>query len=60
VQGDADEFVDHETVLGWTRSLEPAPDVRILAGAEHFFHGRLTELRALLSEWLGRQLPAVP
>jgi uncharacterized protein len=51
-QGDADELVDHERVLAWTRQLEPAPDVRILAGAEHFFHGRLTELRSMLGAWL--------
>jgi alpha/beta superfamily hydrolase len=52
-QGDADEVVDHGRVLVWTRSLEPAPEVKILAGAGHFFHGRLTELRSILAGWLG-------
>ena len=56
VQGDADELVNHEAVLGWTRDLNPAPQVEILPGAEHFFHGRLTVLRALVGEWLGRRL----
>ncbi len=51
-QGDVDDLVDHERVLAWTKSLTPAPEVRILPGAEHFFHGRLTELRALLGAWL--------
>ncbi len=51
-QGDADELVDHERVLAWTRALDPAPEVRILAGAEHFLHGRLTELRSELRGWL--------
>jgi len=51
-QGDADDLVDHERVLAWTRTLEPAPEVTILPGAEHFMHGRLTELRALLGGWL--------
>ncbi len=51
-QGDADDLVDHERVLAWTRSLDPAPEVRILPGAEHFFHGRLTELRSILGVWL--------
>ena len=55
-QGDADELVDHERVLDWTRALNPAPDVRILSGAEHFFHGRLTELRSLLGGWLGARM----
>ena len=51
-QGDADELVDHERVLAWTSELEPAPEVRVLSGAEHFFHGRLTELRSVLGAWL--------
>jgi alpha/beta superfamily hydrolase len=51
-QGDRDDLVDHERVLAWTRTLVPAPDVRVLAGAEHFFHGRLTELRSLVGAWL--------
>ena len=51
-QGDADDLVDHEQVIAWTRTLEPAPEVRILPGAEHFLHGRLTELRTVLGAWL--------
>ncbi|MGH8430284.1 MAG: alpha/beta hydrolase [Solimonas sp.] len=59
LQGDADELVDHEAVLGWTRTVTPAPEVRILPGAEHFFHGRLTEMRNLLGEWLAGRVAAV-
>jgi alpha/beta superfamily hydrolase len=55
-QGDADDLVDHAAVTDWTKSLDPPPDVRILAGAEHFFHGRLTQLRALVGEWLAANL----
>jgi hypothetical protein len=55
-QGDADDLVDHERVRAWTQSLDPAPEVKILGGAEHFFHGRLTELRALLSGWLAARV----
>jgi alpha/beta superfamily hydrolase len=51
-QGDADDLVDHERVIAWARTLEPAPEVRILPGAEHFLHGRLTELRTILGAWL--------
>lgn len=58
VQGDVDELVNHEAVLDWTRALDPAPEVKILPGAEHFFHGRLTVLRSLVGEWLGRHLKA--
>lgn len=65
VQGDADELVNHEAVLGWSRTLDPAPQVEILPGAEHFFHGRLTAVRSLVGEWLkskrgGRAAPSVP
>ena len=56
VQGDADTLVNHEAVLGWTRDLDPAPQVEILPGAEHFFHGRLTVLRSLVGEWMGHHL----
>ena len=59
-QGDADELVDHERVLAWTRALEPAPEVRILPGAEHFMHGRLTELRTLLGAWLAARAAETP
>ena len=55
-QGDRDDLVNHESVLEWTRRLQLAPEVRILPGAEHFFHGRLTELRALTGAWLAAHL----
>jgi alpha/beta superfamily hydrolase len=45
VQGDDDAVVDVDEVLDWVNDLEPGPEIRILAGAEHFFHGRLIELR---------------
>ena len=59
-QGDRDELVDHEAVLAWTGSLDPPPLVRILPGAEHFFHGRLTLLRSLVGDWLAAQLAENP
>ena len=45
-------IADHERVVAWTRTLTPAPEVKILPGAEHFLHGRLTELRGLVGAWL--------
>jgi alpha/beta superfamily hydrolase len=45
IQGDRDEVVDVKAVLEWTRTAAPAPQVRVVAGAEHFFHGRLNDLR---------------
>jgi len=46
VQGDADEVLDASAVLRWTATVSPAPEVKVLQGASHFFHGRLPELRA--------------
>jgi alpha/beta superfamily hydrolase len=44
-QGDRDELVDWNDVVAWTKSVSPPPTVVILPGAEHFFHGRLNDLR---------------
>jgi len=55
VQGDNDELVNHDSVLKWTRTLTPAPQVEIFAGADHFFHGRITQLREKVAGWLGGQ-----
>ena len=45
IQGDEDELVDVEETIEWVNSLEPGPELLVMAGAEHFFHGRLVELR---------------
>ena len=59
-QGDADELVDHERVLAWTKSVSPPPQVRLFAGGEHFFHGRLTEMRTVLGAWLAAHAAGNP
>lgn len=45
VQGDEDELVAVDETIEWMNSLEPGPELLVLPGAEHFFHGRLVELR---------------
>lgn len=45
IQGDADDVVDPRAVLEWARTLSPPPQISVLEGAGHFFHGRLGELR---------------
>jgi hypothetical protein len=52
VQGDRDELVDVAIVRSWAAGFSPPPELRVLAGAEHFFHGRLGELRAAVLEFL--------
>jgi uncharacterized protein len=45
VQGDVDELVDLQDVRAFAARFEPAPRLVVLPGVEHFFHGRLTDLR---------------
>jgi alpha/beta superfamily hydrolase len=37
--------VPADRVLGWAATVKPAPQIRVLPGAGHFFHGRILELR---------------
>lgn len=45
VQGDQDELVDVDETVTWVDGLEPGPELLIIPEGEHFFHGRLVELR---------------
>jgi len=45
VQGDADDVVPPSEVLAWAQGLAHPPQLAVLPGAGHFFHGRLNELR---------------
>ena len=51
-QGDQDELVDVEETVEWVDGLEPGPELLIIPGGEHFFHGRLRELRDAVSEFV--------
>lgn len=46
IHGDLDEVVELDAVLHWARP-QHLP-VIVLSGAEHFFHGRLTQLRDIV------------
>lgn len=54
VQGDADEVVPTAAVLEWARTLVPPPQISLLPGASHFFHGRINDLRDVLLDFLTR------
>ena len=55
IQGDEDELVPVDEIVEWVDSLEPGPELLVLPGAEHFFHGRLNDLRAAVMEFVARQ-----
>jgi alpha/beta superfamily hydrolase len=54
VQGDADDVVPASVVSAWARSLSPAPQLQVLPGAGHYFHGRINELRDAIVEFMQR------
>ena len=45
VQGDQDELIDLSAVRAWAAGFTPEPQLQVIEGAEHFFHGKLTQLR---------------
>jgi uncharacterized protein len=51
-QGDADDVVPPDSVLDWAAKQPRKPRLHVLAGAGHFFHGRLHELKPLLLDFL--------
>jgi len=52
VQGDEDELVDVEETVEWVNGLEPGPELLVILQGEHFFHGRLTELRQAVMDFV--------
>jgi alpha/beta superfamily hydrolase len=51
VQGDADELVNAQDTLDWIKPLANPPQVALLPGVEHFFHGKLNELREAVTSF---------
>ena len=52
VQGDADDVVDPQRVFEWVKRIAPAPDLVVVPGVGHFFHGHLAELREAVANAL--------
>lgn len=54
IHGDLDEVVELDAVLHWARP-QHLP-VAVLAGADHFFHGRLVQLKQIVLRHFGALL----
>ena len=54
LQGDEDELVSVDETVDWLNSLAPGPELQVFEGAEHFFHGRLTDLRGAVVSFVER------
>lgn len=48
--GDADEVVPFDEVSDWAERVVPTPHYQVFSEGGHFFHGRLTDLKASLQE----------
>ncbi len=54
LQGDQDELVDADETIAWVNGLDPGPELQILDGAVHFFHGKLTLLREAVEAFIAK------
>jgi hypothetical protein len=54
VQGGDDEVVSSEAVRDWVHSLDPPPELAMLPGVDHFFHGHIGLLRQTLATRLAK------
>jgi alpha/beta superfamily hydrolase len=54
LQGDQDELVDVDETIAWVNQLNPGPELQIIDGAEHFFHGKLIVLREALEVFIAK------
>jgi len=50
IQGDNDELVDAVGVVHWAQQCVPSPHMALLAGAGHYFHGRLNDLMSIIRD----------
>ncbi len=54
VQGDDDELVDVADIQRWVATLPVPPELVMLQGVQHFFHGRMNDLRQVVLDWVRR------
>ncbi|HSG64701.1 MAG TPA: alpha/beta family hydrolase [Gammaproteobacteria bacterium] len=57
VHGADDALIELDALVGWLDSLPPGPELEVVAGADHFFHGKLAQLRASVEAFV-RELPS--
>jgi alpha/beta superfamily hydrolase len=45
IHGDGDELVALDSLIDWLNDQGPGPELEVVSGADHFFHGKLTDLK---------------
>ncbi len=56
IQGTADELVDAGAVELWAKTQTPPPELVLMDGVSHFFHGNLTTMRQDVRRFLSSSL----
>jgi alpha/beta superfamily hydrolase len=54
LQGQDDEVVDPQQAIAWAGSLNPAPELLVLPGVGHYFHGALNTLQEHAGRFFSR------
>jgi alpha/beta superfamily hydrolase len=54
IQGDQDDLVALSETMAWVNSLEPGPELEVFPGTDHFFHGKLVDLRKAVEAFIGK------
>jgi alpha/beta superfamily hydrolase len=58
VHGAADEVVPMQPVVTWARALERPPEIVVLDGVGHYFHGQLRAVTDAVTAFFGPELRA--
>jgi alpha/beta superfamily hydrolase len=54
VHGDKDELVMVNETIEWVKSLGPGPVLEVFENTDHYFHGRLVQLRTAVEGFIDR------
>ena len=52
IQGDEDELVGIDETIDWVNSLDEGPELLVVQGGEHFFHGKLMVVREAVRDFV--------
>lgn len=53
IHGAEDELVPLDALIDWLNEQPPGPALEVVAGADHFFHGKLTDLKVGVTGFFG-------
>ena len=54
--GDRDQFGPRAKLEAFVASLPEPKQLTLISGADHFFEGRLSEMRKVIEDWVGSQI----